>query len=92
MIKPNAYAVGLGYARALSDKFSVGGNVKYVRQDLGTGATQATYIGSAGSYTDATTIGNKNALDVIERVKQTSEELRPTFPPGVELKVAYDSD
>jgi hypothetical protein len=65
-IKPNAYAIGLGYARALTDKFSIGGNVKYVRQDLGVGATQASYIGAAGSVTGATvTAENKNALDVI---------------------------
>ncbi len=31
---PNAYAIGVGYAKALSDKFSVGGNLKYVKQDL----------------------------------------------------------
>ncbi|MCX6134988.1 MAG: PorV/PorQ family protein [Ignavibacteriales bacterium] len=65
-IKPNAYAVGLGYARALTDKFSVGGNVKFVRQDLGTGITQASYVGTAGSYTDATVVGDsRNAVDVI---------------------------
>jgi hypothetical protein len=34
---PTALAVGLGYAKALSDKFAVGGNVKYVYQDLGDG-------------------------------------------------------
>lgn len=34
---PSAMAIGLGYARALSDKFSVGGNVRYVYQDLGDG-------------------------------------------------------
>jgi len=33
--KPSALMVGTGYARALSDKFSVGGGVKYVRQNLG---------------------------------------------------------
>ena len=32
---PNALAVGIGYAKALSDKFSVGGQVKWVRQSLG---------------------------------------------------------
>ncbi len=32
---PKAYVVGLGYGRALSDQFSIGGQVKYVRQDLG---------------------------------------------------------
>jgi hypothetical protein len=31
---PTAFAVGLGYAKALSLKFSVGGQVKYVYQDL----------------------------------------------------------
>lgn len=33
--EPNALAVGFGYAKALSDKFSVGGQVKWVRQSLG---------------------------------------------------------
>jgi Cu(I)/Ag(I) efflux system membrane protein CusA/SilA len=32
----------------------------------------------------------ENALDVIERVKQKVSELRPTFPEGVELEIAYD--
>ena len=32
---PTAVSMGVGYAKALSDKFSVGGNVKYVRQSLG---------------------------------------------------------
>ncbi len=34
---PSAYAFGIGYARALTDRFSVGANVKYVKQDLGAG-------------------------------------------------------
>jgi hypothetical protein len=34
VLKPSAKAIGLGYAKALSDRFSVGGQVKYVRQDL----------------------------------------------------------
>jgi hypothetical protein len=38
--KPTAVAAGAGYARALSDKFSVGGNVKYVRQSLGDATTR----------------------------------------------------
>lgn len=32
---PSATMIGLGYAKALSDRFSVGGNVKYVKQNLG---------------------------------------------------------
>ncbi len=35
MFSPKSYSVGIGYAKALSDKFSVGGNIKYVKQNLG---------------------------------------------------------
>lgn len=35
VIKPNASVLGLSYAKSLSDKFSVGGTVKYARQSLG---------------------------------------------------------
>lgn len=33
--EPKAYSIGLGYAKALSQKFSVGGQIKYVKQSLG---------------------------------------------------------
>ncbi len=51
---PNALSVGVGYAKALSDKFSVGGNVKYVRQSLGTaivGDVQVDGNGNPGGRT-----------------------------------------
>jgi hypothetical protein len=35
VFKPTSYMIGLGYARALNDKFSIGGNIKYVKQSLG---------------------------------------------------------
>jgi len=35
ILKPTASAIGIGYARALTDRFSVGGQVKYVTQQLG---------------------------------------------------------
>ena len=34
-ITPTANAFGVGYARALSDRFSIGANAKYVSQDFG---------------------------------------------------------
>jgi hypothetical protein len=34
-ITPSALAVGFGYAKALNDRFSVGGQVRLVRQDFG---------------------------------------------------------
>jgi len=36
--KPTAFAVGVVYARALSDRFAVGGNVNFVYQSLGMSA------------------------------------------------------
>ena len=33
---PSAIAVGVGFARSFTDRFSVGAHVKYVEQDLGT--------------------------------------------------------
>lgn len=39
VISPTAYAVGLGYARSLSEKFSVGGTIRYVNQNLGPAVT-----------------------------------------------------
>ncbi len=32
---PNALAIGVGYATSLSDRFSLGGTARFVRQDLG---------------------------------------------------------
>jgi hypothetical protein len=37
--KPTAMSIGLGYAKSLSEKFAIGGNIKYVRQSLGTAVT-----------------------------------------------------
>jgi hypothetical protein len=34
-LSPTAMAIGAGYAKAISDKFSVGGQVRWVEQDLG---------------------------------------------------------
>jgi hypothetical protein len=48
---PTALAVGVGYARALSDRFAIGGNVKYAHQDLG--AFPVTGSVNAGLETDS---------------------------------------
>jgi hypothetical protein len=37
---PSAFSVGVGYAFAVSDRFTFGGNVKYVHEDLGASAMQ----------------------------------------------------
>lgn len=42
---PAALSFGIGYARALSDRFSVGGHVKYVSQDLGSSVMRTTDSG-----------------------------------------------
>lgn len=34
---PIGFMIGVGYAKSLSEKFSIGGNVKYVKQSMGAG-------------------------------------------------------
>ncbi|MFZ1517463.1 MAG: PorV/PorQ family protein [Ignavibacteriaceae bacterium] len=43
--KPTALALGIGYAKSLSEKFAIGGNIKYVRQSLGTAVTGLDPVG-----------------------------------------------
>ena len=42
---PSALAVGVGYSRALTDRFSVGGNVRYARQALGASVLRSSESG-----------------------------------------------
>ncbi len=35
LLQPSAFALGIGYAKSLTDKFAVGGQVKYTGQQLG---------------------------------------------------------
>jgi len=61
---PTAFAFGVGYAKALSEKISVGGNVKYVRQDLGTSVINVVNFDPV-SNTFQSMVSEKNALDVL---------------------------
>lgn len=64
IFSPTAIAFGVGYAKSLSEKFAVGGNVKYVRQSLGTSVVGGLQTDpETGSYIGATTEDNK--LDVL---------------------------
>ncbi len=75
---PTALAIGIGYAKALSEKFSVGGNIKYVRQSLGTSIISATgFDPSTNSY--ATSLSEENKLDVM------------AFDFGVLYKTGFES-
>lgn len=58
---PTALVLGLGYARALSEKFSIGGMVKWVHQDLGSGAVSVAAGG--GSYGYASNVAELFAAD-----------------------------
>lgn len=49
-ISPSGFAVGLGYARLITDRFSVGGQAKYVTQSLGSSFVQ--YDGGNGTIED----------------------------------------
>ena len=43
---PSAYSWGIGYAKALSDKFSIGGNINFVHQDLGSSTVRLDSLGN----------------------------------------------
>jgi len=49
---PSAMAVGIGYARAITDRFAVGGHVRLARQDLG--SAQVGLNGRTESYAKST--------------------------------------
>ena len=52
---PTALVIGLGYARALTDRFAVGANLKYARQDL---------TGSIMGFDDGGGAGNEGSYQV----------------------------
>jgi hypothetical protein len=54
--KLNALALGVGYAKQLTDRFSVGGQVRWVRQDLGNSTIP---VVSPQLDTVATVVGNE---------------------------------
>ena len=53
---PKAFMIGVGYARAFSDKFSLGGNVKFVSQDLGTAVTSQDTLGNRVTASNSTNV------------------------------------
>jgi hypothetical protein len=55
--RPHAYTAGISYARALTGRFSVGGNLKYIRMDLGSG--------TIGLRTDGSLIRNDYMAETI---------------------------
>ncbi len=57
---PTALMIGLGYSRALSDKFSIGGVAKWIHQNLGSGAVG---LDGAGGYSMQDNITNIFAFD-----------------------------
>jgi hypothetical protein len=59
---PSAFAVGLGYAKALTDRFAVGGHLRYVYQELGTSTLP---LGAVVAGTPPTTSQTENSVDVL---------------------------
>jgi hypothetical protein len=47
---PSAMAFGVGYSKALSNKFLIGGNLKYVVQDMGSSVVSLTGAAADGNY------------------------------------------
>jgi len=64
-VKPS-FAIGLGYAKQLNDQFSVGGQIRWVQQNLGESMTSANIQefnpGTDSSYRTADTVMVQNKL------------------------------
>lgn len=56
IIKPTATAIGIGYARALSDRFSVGGHLKQATQNLGSSIIPDTDTSTVKVINEATAL------------------------------------
>jgi hypothetical protein len=66
--QPAAYVVGLGYGKALSDRFSVGGQVKYAYQSLGKSVVPVyskVLVDSATIRTDTALVERDYSLNVL---------------------------
>ncbi|MEZ4701907.1 MAG: PorV/PorQ family protein [Rhodothermales bacterium] len=61
---PSAMAVGFGYAKALTDRFAVGGNLKFAQQDLGSSIVDVAESGDDQSrdYSKGTMVFDFGAL------------------------------
>jgi hypothetical protein len=68
IFKLTSYALGLGYARQLSDRFSVGGHARYLSQDLGESmiATNIRRIDEDTWEADTSFVSNKLAPFVFD--------------------------
>ena len=54
---PTAYAMGIAYAKSLTDRFSVGAHVKYVSQTLGNSVLPVSEVGEGETLTVENTVG-----------------------------------
>ena len=82
IIKPNAYALGISYAKALSDRFAVGANVKFVGQNLGTSTLGVTYMQNTSGEDDSFTA---------DRSKEYKLDNIPTFDFGILYRTGLKS-
>lgn len=59
--EPQAWSAGVGYAKAFTDRFSVGAHVKYARQDLGSSIAD---VDSEGGYVRSSNAEGVMAFDL----------------------------
>jgi hypothetical protein len=81
VIHPSAYAIGISYAKSLTERFSVGGSVKLVHQYLGQGALSAGYVQDA----DGKDIGTTDVTLL------RAEMSVPAFDFGILYKTGFKS-
>lgn len=101
-ISPTAMAVGLGYARTITTRFSVGGHVKYAQQDLGQARvsvddTETTEISKSTVAVDFGVIYETGfeSLNFAVSVRNFSQDLtyvRDSFELPLEMRIGFAMD
>ncbi len=89
MLKPTSISLGLAYANAITDQFTVGANFRYVKQDLGSAILG--YNASGSGYNTQSYDASTVALDFGILYKTGFESL--TFAMAIQnfaREVAYD--
>jgi|WetSurMetagenome_2_1015567.scaffolds.fasta_scaffold88783_2 hypothetical protein len=87
IFSPHAMAIGLGYAKKLTDMFSVGGQIHWASQDLGASVIPNTYASKPVYDSAGTTI-----LYYADSAVTTSNKLNPlVFDFGTQFRTGFKS-
>ncbi len=88
-VKPNEFAIDLGYTRVLSDHFSGAVVFRYIRSDLNSGISQDGSMQAGNSFAADLAFYFKTSTDLFGRTSDISSGLNIS---NIGNKISYDGD